>query len=178
MGQLYSEKEGYNLYSTKPLYQENKSPLRPMTTRPNIVHHIIPLTNPKTLTETLEPRTFLCHPELEPRNSSPSFKAHPISHTQLSVCEENQNKNKTLSLQNKIKYTHTEMAKRLIPSLNRVLVEKILPPTKTNTGILLPEKASKVFFTFYTMCVNLCLCVCVFVGSNLTVLIGLIGVCS
>ncbi len=70
------------------------------------------------------------------------------------------------------------MAKRLIPSLNRVLVEKILPPTKTNTGILLPEKASKVFFTFYTMCVNLCLCVCVFVGSNLTVLIGLIGVCS
>uniref|UniRef100_A0A2N9J712 Protein groES n=1 Tax=Fagus sylvatica TaxID=28930 RepID=A0A2N9J712_FAGSY len=36
------------------------------------------------------------------------------------------------------------MAKRLIPSLNRVLVEKILPPTKTNSGILLPEKAPKL----------------------------------
>ncbi|XP_062150139.1 10 kDa chaperonin [Alnus glutinosa] len=36
------------------------------------------------------------------------------------------------------------MAKRLIPSLNRVLVEKILPPTKTTAGILLPEKASKL----------------------------------
>ncbi|XP_075636254.1 10 kDa chaperonin-like [Castanea sativa] len=36
------------------------------------------------------------------------------------------------------------MAKRLIPSLNRVLVEKILPPTKTNTGILLPEKVAKL----------------------------------
>ncbi|KAK1318904.1 10 kDa chaperonin [Acorus calamus] len=36
------------------------------------------------------------------------------------------------------------MAKRLIPSLNRVLIEKILPPTKTNTGILLPEKTSRL----------------------------------
>ncbi|XP_059447669.1 10 kDa chaperonin-like [Corylus avellana] len=36
------------------------------------------------------------------------------------------------------------MAKRLIPTLNRVLVEKILPPTKTTAGILLPEKASKL----------------------------------
>ncbi|PIA53839.1 hypothetical protein AQUCO_00900436v1 [Aquilegia coerulea] len=32
------------------------------------------------------------------------------------------------------------MAKRIIPSLNRILVEKILPPLKTNAGILLPEK--------------------------------------
>lgn len=37
-----------------------------------------------------------------------------------------------------------EMAKRLIPSLNRVLVEKIVPPSKTSAGILLPEKSSKV----------------------------------
>ena len=44
------------------------------------------------------------------------------------------------------------MAKRLIPTLNRVLVEKILPPTKTTAGILLPEKASKVISIFYTMC--------------------------
>ncbi|XP_043693652.1 10 kDa chaperonin, mitochondrial-like [Telopea speciosissima] len=34
------------------------------------------------------------------------------------------------------------MAKRLIPSLNRVLVEKIIPPSKTNAGILLPEKTN------------------------------------
>ncbi|KAK4762907.1 hypothetical protein SAY86_008675 [Trapa natans] len=36
------------------------------------------------------------------------------------------------------------MAKRLIPSLNRVLVEKIIPPSKTSIGILLPEKTSKL----------------------------------
>ncbi|XP_072981888.1 10 kDa chaperonin, mitochondrial-like [Typha latifolia] len=36
------------------------------------------------------------------------------------------------------------MAKRLIPLLNRVLVEKIVPPSKTNTGILLPEKTTKL----------------------------------
>lgn len=42
------------------------------------------------------------------------------------------------------------MAKRLIPTLNRVLIEKIVPPSKTNTGILLPEKTTKVrtFFLF------------------------------
>ncbi|XP_043701761.1 10 kDa chaperonin, mitochondrial-like [Telopea speciosissima] len=36
------------------------------------------------------------------------------------------------------------MAKRLIPSLNRVLVEKIVPPTKTTAGILLPEKTNQL----------------------------------
>ncbi|XP_038705670.1 10 kDa chaperonin, mitochondrial-like [Tripterygium wilfordii] len=36
------------------------------------------------------------------------------------------------------------MAKRLLPTLNRVLIEKIVPPTKTNAGILLPEKSSKL----------------------------------
>ncbi|KAK4763832.1 hypothetical protein SAY87_013270 [Trapa incisa] len=36
------------------------------------------------------------------------------------------------------------MAKRLIPSLNRVLVEKVIPPSKTSAGILLPEKTSKL----------------------------------
>ncbi|KAF2291823.1 hypothetical protein P3X46_015539 [Hevea brasiliensis] len=36
------------------------------------------------------------------------------------------------------------MARRLIPSLNRILVEKIVPPSKTNAGILLPEKTSKL----------------------------------
>ncbi|KAG2701460.1 hypothetical protein I3843_06G042500 [Carya illinoinensis] len=36
------------------------------------------------------------------------------------------------------------MAKRLMPTLNRVLVEKVLPPSKTSAGILLPEKASKL----------------------------------
>ncbi|KAI3759061.1 hypothetical protein L6452_06634 [Arctium lappa] len=36
------------------------------------------------------------------------------------------------------------MAKRLIPCLNRVLMEKIVPPSKTTTGILLPDKSSKL----------------------------------
>ncbi|GAV80345.1 Cpn10 domain-containing protein [Cephalotus follicularis] len=36
------------------------------------------------------------------------------------------------------------MAKRLIPSLNRVLIEKIVPPSKTTSGILLPETTSKL----------------------------------
>ncbi|XP_062172768.1 10 kDa chaperonin, mitochondrial-like [Alnus glutinosa] len=36
------------------------------------------------------------------------------------------------------------MAKRLIPSFNRVLVEKIVPPTKTNSGVLLPESTTKL----------------------------------
>ncbi|XP_042419315.1 10 kDa chaperonin, mitochondrial-like isoform X3 [Zingiber officinale] len=36
------------------------------------------------------------------------------------------------------------MAKRLIPSLNRILVEKIVPPSKTSAGILLPEKTTKL----------------------------------
>ncbi|KAK3004447.1 hypothetical protein RJ639_019569 [Escallonia herrerae] len=35
-------------------------------------------------------------------------------------------------------------AKRLIPTLNRVLVEKIVAPSKTAAGILLPEKSSKL----------------------------------
>ncbi|KAJ9146597.1 hypothetical protein P3X46_028839 [Hevea brasiliensis] len=36
------------------------------------------------------------------------------------------------------------MARRLIPSLNRILVEKIVPPSKTNSGILLPEKTPQL----------------------------------
>ncbi|KAK7852576.1 10 kDa chaperonin [Quercus suber] len=36
------------------------------------------------------------------------------------------------------------MAKRFIPLLNRVLIEKVVPPAKTNAGILLPEKATKM----------------------------------
>ncbi|CAB4316691.1 unnamed protein product [Prunus armeniaca] len=36
------------------------------------------------------------------------------------------------------------MAKRLVPLLNRVLVEKIISPSKTNAGILLPEKSTKL----------------------------------
>ena len=54
------------------------------------------------------------------------------------------------------------MAKRLIPSLNRVLIEKIVPPSKTNSGILLPEKTSKVsnsqcFISFFLLKKN-CSC--------------------
>ncbi|XP_058078917.1 10 kDa chaperonin, mitochondrial-like isoform X5 [Magnolia sinica] len=36
------------------------------------------------------------------------------------------------------------MVRRLIPSLNRILVEKIVPQSKTNAGILLPEKTNKL----------------------------------
>ncbi|XP_027352356.1 3-hydroxymethyl-3-methylglutaryl-CoA lyase, cytoplasmic-like [Abrus precatorius] len=36
------------------------------------------------------------------------------------------------------------MARRLIPLLNRVLGEKIVPPSKINTGILVPEKSSQL----------------------------------
>ncbi|KAL6530573.1 10 kDa chaperonin [Orobanche minor] len=36
------------------------------------------------------------------------------------------------------------MAKRFIPLFNRVLVEKLIPPSKTTSGILLPEKTSKL----------------------------------
>ncbi|KAA8517340.1 hypothetical protein F0562_017654 [Nyssa sinensis] len=36
------------------------------------------------------------------------------------------------------------MVKHLIPSLNRILVEKIIPPSRTNAGILLPEKTTKL----------------------------------
>ncbi|KAK9692280.1 hypothetical protein RND81_09G253300 [Saponaria officinalis] len=36
------------------------------------------------------------------------------------------------------------MAKRLIPTLNRILVEKITAPAKTSAGILLPESSTKL----------------------------------
>ncbi|KAK7336438.1 hypothetical protein VNO77_16979 [Canavalia gladiata] len=36
------------------------------------------------------------------------------------------------------------MARRLVPLFNRVLVEKIVPASKTNAGILLPEKSTKL----------------------------------
>lgn len=36
------------------------------------------------------------------------------------------------------------MAKRLIPTFNRILVEKIVPPSKTSAGVLLPEKTSQL----------------------------------
>ena len=50
-----------------------------------------------------------------------------------------------------VEFHQSEMAKRLIPTLNRVLVEKLVPPSQTAAGILLPEKSSKVksyFFMF------------------------------
>ncbi|CAO2832652.1 unnamed protein product [Amaranthus hypochondriacus] len=36
------------------------------------------------------------------------------------------------------------MAKRLIPTFNRILIEKITAPAKTTTGILLPESSNKL----------------------------------
>ncbi|KAH7516342.1 10 kDa chaperonin, mitochondrial [Ziziphus jujuba] len=35
-------------------------------------------------------------------------------------------------------------AKRLIPTLNRILIEKIVPPSKTTAGVLLPESSTKL----------------------------------
>ncbi|KAK2656667.1 hypothetical protein Ddye_009719 [Dipteronia dyeriana] len=35
------------------------------------------------------------------------------------------------------------MAKRILPTLNRVLIERIVSPSKSSAGILLPEKSSK-----------------------------------
>ena len=36
------------------------------------------------------------------------------------------------------------MAKRLIPLLDRILVEKLSPPAKSIGGVLLPDAAGKV----------------------------------
>eukprot|EP01018_Ginkgo_biloba_P020068 Gb_41258 [translate_table: standard] len=36
------------------------------------------------------------------------------------------------------------MAKRLIPCFNRVLVEKVVAPSKSTGGVLLPESTSKL----------------------------------
>ncbi|NP_001403179.1 uncharacterized protein LOC103636392 isoform 2 [Zea mays] len=36
------------------------------------------------------------------------------------------------------------MAKRLLPSLNRVLVEKLVQPKKTAGGILVPETSKQI----------------------------------
>ncbi|CAI0541976.1 unnamed protein product [Linum tenue] len=43
-----------------------------------------------------------------------------------------------------VQVSFLKMAKRLIPALNRILVEKIVAPSKTAGGILLPEKTSKL----------------------------------
>ncbi|XP_019102011.1 PREDICTED: 10 kDa chaperonin, mitochondrial-like isoform X1 [Camelina sativa] len=36
------------------------------------------------------------------------------------------------------------MMKRLMPTFNRILVQKVIQPAKTESGILLPEKSSKL----------------------------------
>lgn len=41
------------------------------------------------------------------------------------------------------------MARRLIPSLNRVLVEKLVQPKKSAGGILLPETSKQVSPTLF-----------------------------
>lgn len=53
------------------------------------------------------------------------------------------------------------MAKRLIPTLNRVLIEKIVPPSKTTAGILLPESSAKVNKTYPSSVSSNCLWVSV-----------------
>ncbi|VVA91391.1 unnamed protein product [Arabis nemorensis] len=36
------------------------------------------------------------------------------------------------------------MMKRLIPTFNRILVQRVIQPAKTESGILLPEKSTKL----------------------------------
>jgi hypothetical protein len=50
------------------------------------------------------------------------------------------------------------MAKRLIPSLNRVLVEKLLQPKKSAGGILLPETTKQVRGTQISLVSPSCWC--------------------
>jgi hypothetical protein len=53
----------------------------------------------------------------------------------------------------------TAAAKRLVPLLDRVLVEKVVPPTKSAGGILLPDSMTKVgLFSFFLL--SVCLSVC------------------
>jgi hypothetical protein len=60
----------------------------------------------------------------------------------------------------------TAVAKRLVPLLDRVLVEKVVPPTKSAGGILLPDSMTKVgLFSFFLLCV--CLSVCLSLPSFL-----------
>jgi hypothetical protein len=50
----------------------------------------------------------------------------------------------------------TAVAKRLVPLLDRVLVEKVVPPTKSAGGILLPDSMTKVgLFSFFLLSVCL-----------------------
>ena len=42
------------------------------------------------------------------------------------------------------------MAKRLLPLLDRVLVEKVTPPAKSIGGVLLPDAAGKVLLLLLT----------------------------
>lgn len=44
--------------------------------------------------------------------------------------------------------------KRLVPTFNRILVQRVIQPAKTESGILVPEKSSKVTiacFSFLTI---------------------------
>lgn len=50
----------------------------------------------------------------------------------------------TVKAEERSKYRTERMAKRLIPLLDRVLVQKIQAPSKSIGGVLLPETASKV----------------------------------
>ncbi len=59
----------------------------------------------------------------------------------------------------------TAVAKRLVPLLDRVLVEKVVPPTKSAGGILLPDSLTKVgLFSFFLL--SVCLSVPSFLVSR------------
>jgi hypothetical protein len=59
----------------------------------------------------------------------------------------------------------TAVAKRLVPLLDRVLVEKVVPPTKSAGGILLPDSMTKVgLFSFFLLSLSLSLCVSPFLS--------------
>lgn len=119
-----------------------------------LVYHLI---NPKPwMNEKLELSTPIQN--LNPTNSLPPLAPSLKSATDLSRTRSQRGRKSLKETPCFDSLPQTDMAKRLIPTLNRVLVEKILPPSKTTSGILLPEKAPKVSPSFSTMCVNLRLC--------------------
>lgn len=109
---------------------------------------------PKT-PKTLRPRTFYRLLELDrqvvPLLPKPACFKRKISNRLLP-----QRKTQIQSEPTTVAVSETEaqMARRLIPTLNRVLIEKIIPPSKTTAGILLPESSTKVNTTiFFLKCV-------------------------
>ncbi|KAF3454045.1 hypothetical protein FNV43_RR04492 [Rhamnella rubrinervis] len=64
------------------------------------------------------------------------------------------------------------MAKRLIPLFNRILVEKIVPPSKTNLEFFFPRKPPSVWPSFMFSVLWLCIIVPNSLNSGKVVAVG------